>query len=204
MSDNATLQLRRLRLRPFHHWYASVVAQWVGTPEQLRLLAPGTAPPLTAAKVGRWTKPAGHALLLTRDGDARPIGYGELNPMRLERDHLWLGHVVVCPQERGKGVGQAFVRAMVSYAFDPLCAKRISLIVFPDNAPAIKCYRRVGFVNVGEESHDFNGTGRKHRLLRFEIKPPLTEPRTFAADTAGASPSREFLSARSAFRAVGQ
>ncbi len=198
MSDKATSQSRRLRLRPFHHWYASVVAQWAGTPEQLRLLAPGTAPPLTAAKVARWTKPAGHALLLTRDGDARPIGYGELNPMRLERDHLWLGHVVVCPQERGKGIGQAFVRELVSYAFDPLCAKRISLIVFPGNAPAIKCYRRVGFVNVGEESHDFNGTGRKHRLLRFEIKPPLMKRRMLTSEPAGMTPTEDLISVRSA------
>ena len=106
------------------------------------------------------------------------------------------------PTGAGRGVGQAFVRALVSYAFDRLSAKQISLIVFPDNTPAIKCYRRVGFVNVGEESHDFNGTGRKHRLLRFEIKPPPTKRRMLIAEPAGMTPTGDLVSVRSSRCAV--
>jgi RimJ/RimL family protein N-acetyltransferase len=175
-SDTVTGQ-RYLRLKPFRQRFASVVARWVQTPEELRLVAPGTEPPLTAAKVGRWKKPAGQALVLVRDGEGEPIGYGELNPMRSDRTHLWLGHVVLSPRERGNGIGQAFVRALVSYAFERLTANRISLIVFPDNQPALRCYRRVGFEDVGEEYHDFLTRGQKHRFLRLEVRPPLPDPR---------------------------
>jgi RimJ/RimL family protein N-acetyltransferase len=147
----------------------------VPDPQQLRLLAPGTEPPLTAAKVDRWKKPGGYAFVLVEAGTPDPLGYGELNPMRSERRHMWLGHIVICPQRRGRGIGQAFVRALVSHAFDRLAAQRISLIVFPENTPAVRCYRRLGFVEVGEEYHGFNGAPRRHRLLRFEIKPPLVK-----------------------------
>jgi RimJ/RimL family protein N-acetyltransferase len=173
MNDETVEQQHAIRLRPFQRQYASLVVQWVRTPQELCLLAPGTEPPLTAAKVNAWKKAGGQALLLTRDGDAEPIGYAELNPMRRDPSHLWLGHVILCPQERGKGLGKVFVRAMVSHAFDRMSAERIILIVFPDNLPAIKCYRSTGFVQVSEEYHQFNGKGPEHRLLRFEITPTL-------------------------------
>ena len=164
---------QNLRLMPFHEQYAPDVAGWVRSPQQLRLLAPGTDPPLTPAKVSRWPKPGGRAFLLSHPDEARPIGYGELNPMGSQRrDELWLGHIVVCPYWRGEGIGQVFVRALVSHAFDQLHARRISLIVFPDNLPAVKCYQRAGFVNVGDEYHGFNGPEPRHRFLRFEIKRP--------------------------------
>jgi ribosomal protein S18 acetylase RimI-like enzyme len=57
--------------------------------------------------------------------------------------------------------------------FDRMSAERIILIVFPDDLPAIKCYRSTGFVQVSEEYHQFNGKGAEHRLLRFEITPTL-------------------------------
>ena len=160
----------QLRLRPFDPLYAAQISQWVETEEQLRWLAPSTQPPLTAAKVVGWTKPGGEAFLLTREGDAKPIGYGELNPMRGTVGHLWLGHVVVRPDQRDRGAGQALVRALLDRAFNTLLAGRVSLIVFPDNVAALQCYRRVGFALMGEEYHRFGGAGPKHRLFRLEIK----------------------------------
>ncbi len=169
MSDASTHQADVLRLGPFDRRCADVIARWADTPERLRLLAPGTDSPLTAEKVVGWVRPNGHALTLVRGGESRPIGYGELNPMRVERDHFWVGHVVLDPRERGRGLGRSFVRGLVSHGFDRLGAKKLSLIVFPENAPAIRCYRGVGFVQVGEEYHDFKRNGERSRLLRFEI-----------------------------------
>lgn len=165
-------QTSKLRLTPFDSRHASTVARWVTTPDQLRLLAPSTEPPLTAAKVSEWVKPGGIAFLLRLQHEVGPIGYGELNPMRRTPLHFWIGHVIVASPHRGIGIGTAFVRLLTNYAFARLHAEKISLVVFPDNAPAIRCYLRAGFTNLGEEHHRFNGTGPKHRLLRFELAPP--------------------------------
>ncbi len=162
-----------LRLLPFRHSYSTEVAGWVRTAQQLLWLAPSTQMPLTAAKVVDWTKAGGEAFLFSRDGDPLPIAYGELNPMRRRRDHLWLGHVIVRSDQRGHGIGKSFVKALLAEAVERRFANRVSLIVFPDNAPAIRCYLGVGFALVGTEYHQFNRVGPRRKLLRLEITPPL-------------------------------
>ncbi len=164
---------RRLRLAVFDPLCAAQIAQWVETPEQLRWVAPSTQLPLTPAKVAGWKKPEGQAFLLRHEGDARPVGYGELNPMRAAPEHPWLGHVIVRPDQRGLGIGQALVRALVEHACDRLFARAVSLIVCPDNSAAIECYRRVGFAITGEEHHRFGASGPRHRFLRLDIEPGM-------------------------------
>ena len=128
-----------------------------------------------------WQKEGGDAFVLRRYDDPWPIGYGELNSMRRDKDHLWLGHIIVRPEERGQGVGRQLVRALVSEAFDQKLAHRVSLIVFPDNVPGIRCYLGVGFAVRGEEHHQFGGVGPKHKLLRLEITPDRVKTQVSAS-----------------------
>lgn len=162
-----------LHLKTFQATHAAIVADWVQSPEQLKRLAPGSTMPLTSEKVLAWRRPQGHVFELAREGDDTPIGYAELNPMQRERRHLWLGHVIVCLSERRRGIGTVFVRMLVEYAFDRLAAHRVSLIVYPDNKPAVDCYRRVGFETTREEFHAFGSSSVEERMLRLEIRPPL-------------------------------
>lgn len=142
---------------------------WVRSDEELRRLAPGTPPPLTAEKILRWQKPRGTAYFLQREASAALIGYAELNPMRDEPEHFWLGHVLIKPGERGKGWGRALVAEVVRRAFAEQDAQRVSLIVFPDNEPALRCYQSLGFKERGAEFHHFHATGQTHRMLRLEL-----------------------------------
>lgn len=176
MSSTVSQDSGRLCLVRFEPRYASQIAEWVETDEQLRWVAPSARPPLTAAKVAAWKRPSGEAFTILRESDGQAVGYGELNPMQREPGHLWLGHLIVRPDQRGKGAGQVLVRALLAYASERYLATRVSLIVFPDNAAALKCYRRVGFTIVGEEYHQFGGVGPRHRLLRLEIDPTHTTP----------------------------
>ena len=158
-----------LSLIPFDPGFAPVVARWVQDQEALRWLAPSTPPPLTAKKVLSWQKPGGQPFLLM-EGTRRDLcGYGELNPMRLDPSHFWLGHVIVRPDLRGRGLGLWLVRAMVNHAFDDLAARQVSLIVYPDNFSARRCYRRAGFREVGSEYHEFRADMPRQRLVRCEI-----------------------------------
>lgn len=163
------------RLVPFASAHAPVIAGWVRSAHELRLLAPSTSPPLTAQKVREWVKPLGRAFVLlpgcleTEEKPCDPVGYAELNPMRGQPDHQWIGHVIVDPGRRSRGLGRMLLDAIVRYAFDRLRASRISLVVFPENDIAARCYESAGFSMVREERHRFTETGPKARLLRFEM-----------------------------------
>ncbi len=160
-----------LRLEPFTRLHAPTIAAWVKTEQELRWLAPSTAPPLSADKVLGWLKPGWGAFLLVEEGDPIPIGYAELNPMRRDPGHLWIGHVILRPDRRGQGLGKRFVGRLLADAFSRDGVTRVSLIVFPGNTAAIECYRRVGFTFTGEEYHQYGDSERRERLLRFEIRP---------------------------------
>ena len=49
------------------------------------------------------------------------------------------------PAYRGAGVGTFAVRTLCETAFGELRLGRVELGVYPENAPAIKCYERCGF-----------------------------------------------------------
>jgi ribosomal protein S18 acetylase RimI-like enzyme len=158
-----------LRIERFDKLYAPVVARWVTSDVELRWLAPSSIPPLTAAKVARWQEPDGCGFLLFGGCALEPLGYGELKPMPNEPNHYWLGHVVVDPQVRGKGIGRQLVRKLTMHAFQELRVERLSLVVFPDNLVAIRCYRRAGFQRIGEEYHCFGESKTEHKLVRLEL-----------------------------------
>jgi RimJ/RimL family protein N-acetyltransferase len=126
--------------------------------------------PLTAEKIIGWHQPGRKAFVLVEEPHASPLGYAELNPMRRDPGHFWLGHAIVRPDLRKRGIGKMFVRALVRHAFERLGAERISLIVFPENTAAVECYRRVGFIPVREEYHEFGTKRTRHRFLRLEIR----------------------------------
>ncbi|UCE59317.1 MAG: GNAT family N-acetyltransferase [Phycisphaerales bacterium] len=181
----------RSSLEPFRREYAPTVASWMSSDQELRWLSPCTPPPLTSDKVLAWHKPGNSPFLFMQGGDATPAGYGELNRMRRDPDHHWLGHVVIRPGLRGRGLGNRLVGSLVQHAFGQLSAKRISLIVFPDNRPAIECYTAQGFALVGDEFHRFVDGGPKEHMLRFEIRASgSTEYGTAGENRAASGKSR--------------
>ena len=163
--------------------WGNSIAAWATSDQDLRWLAPGTVPPLTGEKITAWKKAGGSSLVGFEAHAKFPVAYGELNPMRSEADHFWIGHVVVDPRSRGRGVGRLFVRKLLEEAFYQQHACRVSLVVFPENRAAMHCYRRCGFRIVGDERHQFLPGGPKHRLLRLEAGPGVLtsnkpQPRT--------------------------
>ena len=171
-------------LRPFEPSFASNVASWVRDARELFWLAPGTPYPLTPAKVTGWTRHRGMALLLFGADEALPCGYGELNPVRRDPRHVWLGHLVIDRARRREGLGRELTRSLIRWTFQRGRVDRLTLVVFPDNVPAINCYRDCGFRLRGEEFQRFQNLAEPQRLLRFEMR---------AADAAktGLAPQRK-------------
>lgn len=156
-------------LTAFDNLYAARLASWVRSDSELTWLAPGTAPPLSASKVARWGRRAEHRLLFWNGACCDPIGYAELNKMPTDPDQMWIGHCILDPAVRGQGLGGRFVYALLSRAFDALAVQAVVLVVFPDNAAAIRCYRKNGMIITGREEKCFETTRRHHEFLRMEI-----------------------------------
>ena len=162
-------------LLPFQAQFAPQIVGWVADAQELHWLAPSTVPPLTASKVIRWRKPGGRAYAYLADssiggGVPELLGYVELNRMQSQPGAWWIGHLVVRPDCRGRGVGRSMLDATLEVAFLGLHAGCVCLVVFPENRAAIRCYEGAGFSFVGEEFHHFGHRPGKHRLVRYELE----------------------------------
>ncbi len=56
-----------------------------------------------------------------------------------------LARLIVHPQKRGRGVGKRLTRMLMSVGESLLSLDEYSLFVLRDNAPALECYRTLGF-----------------------------------------------------------
>ncbi len=167
---------RTWTLKPFHDNHAGVVAGWVKSETDLLWLAPRTKAPLTPQKVIAWAGPRNISLLLFSNQQNDPVGYGELNQMRNDPHHYWLGHIIINPDIRRQGIGLAFVKKLLTIAFNDHNAGRVSLIVFPENEPAVKCYEKAGFLPTRVETHNFKSNGKTCRMLRMDLDRPPPQP----------------------------
>jgi RimJ/RimL family protein N-acetyltransferase len=156
-------------VRAFARRDAAHVSDWVTDEHQLHWLAPGTPPPLSREKVLAWTRRSGRAFVLCDGRDRTPSAYGEVHAMRNPPRSVWLGHVIVSPCHRRRGLGRCFMTELLRYGFEQMTAERAVLIVFPANRPAMQCYVQLGFVQVGHEYHRFPGSLGRERLVRLEL-----------------------------------
>jgi RimJ/RimL family protein N-acetyltransferase len=156
-------------LSPFDRLMAPLIASWARSDHELFWLAPKTPPPLTAAKVVAWPGSSGAPMLMYTEGEPQPLGYLELNPMPGELGHLWIGHCVVRPDTRSRGLGRRMVSLVLDQAFAFRNANRVSLVVFPENTAAVQCYRAAGFLDEGEQIKFFQTTGRQHDMIQMSM-----------------------------------
>ncbi len=159
-----------LCLTDFDAKYAPLIATWVRNDRELEWLAPRTTPPLTAAKVMAWGREREHRFLLWDAVAGAPVGYSELNEMPGDRDAYWIGHFLVDPGRRGRGIGKRFVQALLHHGFEAWNAREVSLVVFPENHSAIRCYELNGMLSMGMEFKYFKETRRRHEFLRMAIR----------------------------------
>lgn len=161
------VRVRSTCLTSFDLLYAPLVSSWVQSERELEWLAPGTAPPLTAHKVATWGENDSNRFLYWREGDNSPGAYGELNRMPDRTNNMWIGHVVVAPERRGLSYGAELSAALVNRAFVVHRVNAVLLVVFPENDRAVRCYRRIGMVAMGQERKRFKTTNRVHTFLRM-------------------------------------
>jgi RimJ/RimL family protein N-acetyltransferase len=159
-------------LEVFQPQWAALVVSWVQDEREAYWLAPKTPPPLTTAEINGW-RVAGHEpYVLMPVADRPPIGYGELNTMNGGRRSYWLGHLIVDPAQRGRGCGVQLTKLLLREAFLRRGARRVTLVVFPENRAAVACYRAAGMHDDGYEAHEFAAYRRHEFLLRMAADGP--------------------------------
>lgn len=88
------------------------------------------------------------------EGTAAGEVVGQLNlytsPQRPRRRHAGQIGMAVRDDWQGRGVGTALLQAAVELADNWLNLRRLELEVFTDNEPAIRLYKKFGFVVEGE------------------------------------------------------
>ena len=159
------------RLTPYDRLYAPVLLTWVRSDDELFWLAPQTPAPLTLRKIDKWTTERDDPFLFWTDGDpTSPIGYGELNRMPGSDRHLWLGHLIIAPSMRRRGWGGCMMNHLLRVGFQSRRVREISLVVFPDNVGAIRCYERAGLESWGDQHKQFSPSDRPHRMIHMGIR----------------------------------
>ena len=81
--------------------------------------------------------------------DGRVVGHAGLEIYRRGLAHGAQLGMGVHDAYHGRGVGKALLQALIDCADAALGLRRIELMVFADNAPAIALYRKFGFVEEG-------------------------------------------------------
>jgi phosphinothricin acetyltransferase len=93
---------------------------------------------------------ARHPVLVATDGDGAVAGWGSLNSFnpRPAYEHVVDFSVYVGREQRGRGIGEALLRALEARA-RTLAYHKMVLAAFPTNAPGMRLYERHGFTTVG-------------------------------------------------------
>jgi putative acetyltransferase len=104
----------------------------------------------SADETRRWIEktPEGNvAIVAVLEG--RLVGAADIARGKGRRDHVGGIALVVHDDFHGRGIGAALLGALVDTADNWLNLRRLDLAVYVDNEPAIRLYKRFGFVVEG-------------------------------------------------------
>lgn len=92
---------------------------------------------------------------MTLVDDNKIIGHLILRKSNKGEHAIRLGFIIVDDSMRSKGYGKKIINEAITYAREKLNANEINLGVFANNESAIRCYKAVGFEEVGLEKNAY-------------------------------------------------
>jgi len=101
--------------------------------------------------------------------DERLVGFCQLRGFDPEGRTIRAARIAVAPAERGRGTGGAMVALLCREAFARFDVDRVELFVVADNLPAIRCYSRIGFVNLGLQERHLPGPDGEYPLYKMAL-----------------------------------
>ncbi|MBR1542460.1 MAG: GNAT family N-acetyltransferase [Bacteroidaceae bacterium] len=104
---------------------------------------------------------------LTAIAESKVVGHILLRYPSADKTLIRFGFVIVDDTIRGKGYGKQLIQLAINYAKNHLGAKEITLGVFCNNLPALKCYQSVGFRITGEDTYIIDGEEWKEYEMQY-------------------------------------
>jgi RimJ/RimL family protein N-acetyltransferase len=164
---------KRLRLRSFElsdleeimkHWNNMELRNLVGSPDR---------GPVSIADEEEWIKQtwkqrqekSGFTFAIETVADKKLVGGTGLFNFNWSSRSAVFGISIYDPKNWGKGYGQETTNLVLGFAFNTLNLNRVELYTFDFNKRAQKCYRSVGFREVGRR--------RKARFVDGEYRDDL-------------------------------
>ena len=101
-------------------------------------------------------------------GNVGAVGSFIIRYINGDHNTVRFGWVIVDDSKRGKGYGKRMLEFGLQYAFKILKAKKVTIGVFENNAPAYACYKSLGFKEAeGQESVIRDVKGEKWKLIEL-------------------------------------
>lgn len=101
------------------------------------------------------------------EADGRPVGDIDLFHLEQRNRNSMVGLGIWRAEDRCRGYGGDALRTLMRWAFRHLNLHRLELSVDPDNAPALRIYHKLGFVEEGRrrEQHFDDGVYRDEIMM---------------------------------------
>ncbi|MBN1700161.1 MAG: GNAT family N-acetyltransferase [Spirochaetales bacterium] len=99
------------------------------------------------------------------------IGHCQFKRIDREKSRASIGRILINPEKRGHGYGLQLINEMKNYTKLNLKLKKLDLRVFDFNHPAIGCYRKAGFIEIGINDNHIPEFKENWRSLSMECIP---------------------------------
>ena len=154
---------QRVGLGPLRREHLPLYVRWLNDLNTSRYL--GIPPrPMTLEQEEAWHERASvddsrYPFAIYELASGRPIGNCGLHSVDWPNRRTTIGILIGEAEARGQGYGTEAMQLLVDYAFTALGLHSLMLWVFEFNAPARRCYEKVGFRESGRRraSHWHNG-----------------------------------------------
>lgn len=147
-----------MELRKYQETDAAEILKWTTNEKEFRLWSADRygkypiTPDHINANYNECIKVSGFYPMTLVDGE-KIVGHLILRKPNPEENKIRLGFIIVDNTMRKQGLGRRLIEEAINYAKNELKASEINLGVFANNENAYKCYKNLGFVEVGKEEN---------------------------------------------------
>lgn len=158
-----------LRLRPYKYEDANTILSWCKDEMSFYKWTAGVLGkyPISEKEFNSVTS----LIPFTAFDESGIAGFFTLRNPNETVDELRFGFVIVDPQKRGRGYGKEMLHLGLKYVFEIYRAKKATLGVFENNAPAYYCYKAVGFKEITtEEIETYHVLNEEWKCIELKIE----------------------------------
>lgn len=154
-----------IKYQPAHFNFLN---KWITSPDLLFQFAGTTFSfPITENQLNKYqSENPERCFYIGLNDESEPVAFGEIIPQ--ETNIPRIGRLLIGnPANRGKGYGTAFIHLLLQKCRLQFQTKTVELFVLEDNFPAIKCYQKIGFKFLPDQSWTVNHNEQDYLLQKM-------------------------------------